>query len=167
VRGQLAAAYVAPGRTIGEGVATSLPPATQPMVAHHRASRAPIIQRASDLTLWQRSTRRPRCTSWRILTVGYVTSRGRNPDELFVPADQTQRAPPGVGGGDEVRYLLRGRCLLGARHPAGSPWLAEYPMRPGAAEARAERSRQASRARWNTCERALSIRVTEPSGDAR
>jgi hypothetical protein len=49
MRGRHAAAHVAPGSTIVAGAAISLPPKST-MALHHRASRVPIIQRASDLT---------------------------------------------------------------------------------------------------------------------
>jgi hypothetical protein len=50
------------------------------------------------------------------------------------------------------RSVRRGLCLLAGLHPAGSPWLAECPVRPDAVTARSERSRRAAWARWSGAE---------------
>ena len=40
-------------------------------------------------------------------------------------------AHPGARAGDQVKYVPRGLCLLGGRHPAGSPWAGRVPDAAG------------------------------------
>jgi hypothetical protein len=39
-------------------------------------------------------------------------------------------------------------CLLGGKHPSGSPWAAECPLDPARVERRSERARRANKVRW-------------------